>query len=739
MKKTLVTALLLSVIFINIGAILILVPGSPFNVKQAVYIAIIGPMSGKDKKDGELMLKGAKLYFDKIKETGRFKDKKIELLVYDDTDKQSAVKIASQIAEEEKVLLVIGHYTSTNSTVAGMIYQKNGIPAITASATSETVTKDNGWYFRIIPGKRFMRSFIANYMKNALNRTSASIIYDIGVYYSYLARGFETTALELGIDIRNRWEYDSNAEDANYQLVNIIGRLRSAAEPGMIFCASPSADGVRLLTSSRYPGNDYAVVGPDAFSTPFFINKFNDYPRERLSPGYYSDGIYAVAPFFAHMADKGPASSFRDEYLKKYKNEPFWLAACYYDATLVALKAIERAEIQGQDILKDRKRVRDALFKFNSYGSSLKGVTGDIYFDADGNATRALAMGFWHKQKLIPAYMQYHEKHPLPDVKEDNEQATEDTEMPEGEIKIDDLIMAETRVVYSGIDINEIRNLNPDKGTYTADFYLWFRFRGEFDDTRIIFMNSVNPIRLGQPFMESATGDITTRSYRVIADFKIVNKTYDMFPFDHQILGISFRHADRARDELIYIPDVMGLPQAASGVKFKENKMVRPIAGWNINDISFSQDIAEIDGPDKKTLSYSLLNANIRIKRKNLVSVFLKSLFPIIIMAVILYFVYFMPPDQPMIRTFIFMPVILITGLTHYLLSDLISAYKLIVYSFFTIYALGGMSALISIFIYVIYKHGGAGKVIFLTRAGKIIHPFLASLVILFIYTYIFR
>ncbi|MCP4112190.1 MAG: ABC transporter substrate-binding protein [Desulfobacteraceae bacterium] len=271
-----------------------------------------------------------------------------------------------------------------------------------------------------------------------------------------------------------------------------------------------------------------------------------------LSPGYYSDGIYAGAPFFAYMADREPDSSFRKDFLKKYKKEPFWLAACYYDAMLVALKAVERAEVQGEDIRKDRKKVRDALTKLNSYDASVKGVTGDIYFDAGGNATRALAMGFWYKHKLLPAYLQYRVTRLLTDVP--GEQPTEDIELSEGEIRVNELIMAETRVVYTGIDINEIRNLNTDKGTYTADFYLWFRFRGEFDDTGIMFVNAVNPVRLGQPFTESATGDIITRSYRIIADFKIVNGTYGMFPFDHQTLGISFRHTDSTRDELIYIP-----------------------------------------------------------------------------------------------------------------------------------------------------------------------------------------
>ena len=117
---------------------------TPFFREDPVYIAVVGPMSGPDKKWGDMMVKGINLYLDEAKHDlveKSLAERKIELLVFDDqNDAQLAAQIATDIARENKALLVIGHYDSTTSLAAGNVYKRAGIPAITASVTDERVT-----------------------------------------------------------------------------------------------------------------------------------------------------------------------------------------------------------------------------------------------------------------------------------------------------------------------------------------------------------------------------------------------------------------------------------------------------------------------------------------------------------------------------------------------------------------------------------------------------------------------
>lgn len=640
--------LLLCLVLMSSAAALLLLPGSPLvERKQTIYIALVGPMSGLGKEIGQDMRLGVELCLEQMRKEGILADKNIKLLIYNDRDKRTAVKIASQIADQAKALLVLGHYSSSEAIAAGRIYKNNGIPAVTASATTEAVTEDNDWYFRIVPDNSFMQKFIAHSVKNLLGSQSASIIYDNNEFGLSLAEGFKEEAEKIGINIRNNWVFDSQNEQVDQAFNYIIGNLRAAKQTGPILSATSGADGVQLFAACRYPGTDYTVVGPDSFATPTFISWFNQYSRERESPGYYSNGIYAVAPFLAYLADKDNARLFRRQFFDKYDKEPSWVAAGYYDAALVALKAIERAEIQGQDIREDRRRVRKALNSFNEPSIAVHGVTGDIFFDEHGGVTSPLTIGVWHNQNFIPTFSQYQLKNS--DSEQDNaaseRKRVENTKAAAKdihaiEIAVNGLRLTPYRVVFAGVDINEVSNINMEAGTFTADFYLWFRFRGDFNDRDISFTNAVKPITLGTPILEEINGSLTVRSYRVQGIF---STEFDMgdYPLDCHVPGIRFQHNRQGRDRLIYVPDVAGLPGAVK--KDYRGQLLNPIPGWDVADISFTQKISKNDVAGKQKGDWSVLETGIHIQRQGQNVLLLKILQPIAMIIFLLFLACYIP------------------------------------------------------------------------------------------------
>jgi len=725
--------LLAAVLGVSAASVFLLVRNFPFSAKkQTVYIALAGPMSGNEKENGEAMMQGVNMCLDAIRDRGSFKDKNIELLVYNDKDKRTAISIASQIADEAKALLVIGHYDSDGSAAAGAIYRKNGIPAITASATAESVTADNEWYFRVIPDNRCIKSFIACGVKKLLGSSSASIIYENSTYGTSLASGFEEQAGKLGISVINKWGFDSTSEHLDHELRHIVGDLRAAEKTGTIFCATHSTEGVKFFASCRYPGTDYTVVGPDSFATPAFISQFNAYPREQEKPGYYTDGIYAVSPFISYLADEENARTFRQKFVSLHGREPSWVAACYYDAMQVALAAVEKAEILGQDIREDRRRVRNALAGINEPDIAVKGVSGDIYFDKERNVSRALGIGVWDRHLFIPIYSQFQGVLPNPLPNEDSEKVNpepvdkekEKQETGKDQTGSEAQSITYFRIVYTGLYINEISRADTEKGTFTADFYLWFRFRGNFDDTRIRFVNAVNPVHLEKPVKEEHDRNVTVRAYRITADFKADCDT-KAFPLDQHILRISFSHEQQSRKEMVYVPDMAGISLRAGKVD-REKMMLNPISGWNTTDISYFQDIAQTPGTGKNMVSHSRFNTEIRIQRQNRMSVLLKYGFPMAVSVIFLYFIFLIPPDLPQIRM-----VLLIAVMLTVLGMRIVSGYflpepGLIGNMFPPLYLLTGFCVILSAAVHLVQKRNAGEKVMFFNRMGKALYVFLA-------------
>ena len=70
-------------------------------------------------------------------------------------------------------------------------------------------------------------------------------------------------------------------------------------------------------------------------------------------------------------------------------------------------------------------------------------------------------------------------------------------------------------IVYTGIDINEIRNLDEKISSYLVDFYLWFRFQGDIDVDNIEFtnygtvrMDSGDKLQLDEPINQESVAGI---------------------------------------------------------------------------------------------------------------------------------------------------------------------------------------------------------------------------------------
>jgi len=590
----------------------------------AIHIAFVGPMSGENAKVGQSMAQAIQLYLDTLNREGGINHQKVVLDIFDDqNDVNKAIKVAQDIVKQNRAVAVIGHHYSACSINAGKVYKRQGIPAITPASTHIEVTQDNEWYFRTVFNDNLQARFLAHYAKRILLQNTVSIISTDEAYGSSLASLFETASQNL-IDIKYKWLL-SSSNNLEQQMAQIVSDLQTKPDAGLIFLATHAPEGVKLVKLIRDAGIKNPLMAPDSYAGKSFSQGFLNEPKENLTPGYYTNGIYVSTPFLLDTANR-QAHAFNTLYQKQSQEKAPWHAFYAVDAVMVLIEAIKQANIpsQPETLVADRKKIREILSnKFNTPENAVKGTTGLNYFDDNGDVLKSVLMGVYKNNHLISAFNQLQTIPRSPDKIDQLDLARQEGRI----LLIDDQYMYKTDVVYTGIQLNSISDFNPKTVTYTLDFYLWFRFQGSINPQQIHFLNAVEPIQLGTPIIEETLGKEIYRLYKVKGHFKgNLHSSKHHISLTQQLLGVSFRHGDLDRNHIIYVIDFLGMEltkETSLLDKIQELQEQSTLDNWTLEDFNFFQGILKqkILGNPKyllpgNSIEYSTFNADILISSK---------------------------------------------------------------------------------------------------------------------------
>jgi hypothetical protein len=190
--------------------------------------------------------------------------------------------------------------------------------------------------------------------------------------------------------------------------------------------------------------------------------------------------------------------------------------------------------------------------------------------------------------------------------------------------------------VQVGIYLISFGNYDANKGTYTLDFYIWFRYNvngtaADFTIEKFEFMNG----RAGSTSkLSSVTKDgVKEVWYRIQANL-YANPMFKMYPFDKQKIVLQMEDAISTTSTLVYQPlsDESGIDPALS------------IAGWNMDQWSWTSDTHGYNfGSDHET--YSRLTFEIDISRAP-TSTTIKTLLPPIIFCIVSCLSFFFPSTK---------------------------------------------------------------------------------------------
>lgn len=327
---------------------------------DVIKVGVFLPLTGDNAAGGELELRGIKLAHKLHSEVN---GKKIELVVADNkSDKAEAASVAARLIEKDKVKVIVGSYGSSLSMAAGNIVKESKVPAIGTSCTNPQVTANNDFYFRACFIDPFQGTVMANYaFKQGAKKVV--IIQEVSNDYAVgLAKFFKDAFIKLAgpdsiLDIAN---YQTGDKDFSAILTNI-----KAQEPDAIFAPGNFTESALLIKQARQLGITAPFMGGDTWETQEFIDV----------GGKDVEGVALSTAFDREKATTVEAKKFLEEYVKEYKGEPSALTAMAYDAYLIAVDGIKRANST------DSVKIRDAI----AQTKDLECVTGKTTLDKNGD------------------------------------------------------------------------------------------------------------------------------------------------------------------------------------------------------------------------------------------------------------------------------------------------------------------------------------------------------------------
>ena len=342
-----------------------------------VKIGVFEPASGDNGAGGKQETLGIQ-YANSITPTVNIggTEYKVQLEIVDnESSNDKAVSAASELISKG-VSVVLGSYGSGVSIAASDTFASAGVPAIGVTCTNPQVTAGNDHYFRICFLDPFQGSVHAYLAKSAFNAKKAYALAKLGDDYSVgLCNYFIEAAKKLGIEVVYETFPDGTSDFAAY----VANAKNCGAD--VVFAPTSIEVAALIIEQANTQGLSIPLLASDTWDSNVIL----------ASAKGTNIGIY-VTTFFVEGSDDPQVVDFVNGF-RNYINtnataktnnggddEIAAVSAMGFDAYYTALEAIKNAGSVKADA------VKAALPK-----TSYKGVSGNIAFDATGDAVRDVA------------------------------------------------------------------------------------------------------------------------------------------------------------------------------------------------------------------------------------------------------------------------------------------------------------------------------------------------------------
>jgi len=305
-----------------------------------IKIGFQAPLTGPAATDGVSARIAAEIARDKINAGGGVLDQKIELVTYDDQAKtEEAVFTANKLIGQDGVKFAVSGSYSASGRAAAPIFQRAGVPFISAYGVHPDITRAGNYCFRGVhlgpPQGRAGAKFVSDNLK--LKRVS--IITMDNDYGQATFEGFKSVLDQFGIKVAGEYTYSLK----DRQFGSIVASVKRD-DPEVIYITGYFFTAAPLVSQLRSAGIRAPIVGSQAFDAEKLIQ----------IAGPAVEGVYIVGGLNRDR-DAPELKQYLAEFQKRAGYAGENVGATVYSAVRLMADATSRAGTL------DPAKVRDAL------------------------------------------------------------------------------------------------------------------------------------------------------------------------------------------------------------------------------------------------------------------------------------------------------------------------------------------------------------------------------------------
>jgi len=338
--------------------------------KKPIKIGYLGSITGKNSDLGVAARDATMLAIEQINSQGGINDRKLELVVRDDTlDPKVAEQMTGDLIKEG-VAAIIGPVASSMAKAALPVIEKAGVVMVSPTSSSNELIKDDHFFRVMEPNSKFARHLAESALKLGIKRLTVICDTNNRPYTVDIYQVFREAFVKGGGSISSEVLFDSTQKRELQPLVKQLGLKK--------------ADGVMMLANSVDSIVIAQQIRKEDFKAPILSGACGIAQRDLLQlAGKSSEGLIFTLP--VNSQSKAPAfTGFRESFIKRFNYPPTFAAVLAYDASQLVLTALKKNA--------DPKSLRQTIKSISTFD----GLQGVIKLDQYGDPDRNLFIIRYH-------------------------------------------------------------------------------------------------------------------------------------------------------------------------------------------------------------------------------------------------------------------------------------------------------------------------------------------------------
>lgn len=346
---------------------------------QDILLGYLPSAAGPFATFSKTNLVAAQMAVDEVNAAGGISGKKLKIVSFETAGKpDQAVVGLRKLAEDDKVMAVIGPFSSSECRVVFPAAERAGVVSMSMASSAPNLAAPFKYGFRNTSDEGYMFARVMRALKEKkIPSATAAVAYatDDVISKTMGEKVLPAVMQKSGADVKLSVTFQSQAFDLSPQVSQLVGQPTD-----LIGVGSGPEQAARLAQELRRQGSKSRLVGGSTIADP-------ELPRMMGKAG---DGTTIPTTFYADLNTR--TKDFEVEFLKLAKaagidrTAAAQFDAATYDIVLIFAEAMKKANITGDPskLAAERTTLRDEIKKLRDFPA----LEGPISFGDNGDALK---------------------------------------------------------------------------------------------------------------------------------------------------------------------------------------------------------------------------------------------------------------------------------------------------------------------------------------------------------------